>query len=51
MNNIYIYVIVVLLTIFICSGYGVYYVSKVIINQKNIEEEILKIVKENVNTK
>ncbi len=46
MLDIYIYIIVILLTVSICSGYGIFYVSKLITNQKNIEDEILKIIKE-----
>lgn len=46
MSELYIYIMVILITVFICSCYGVYYVSKVIKNQRNIENELTKIVKE-----
>lgn len=46
MNELYIYIVVILITVFICSCYGIYYVSKVIKNQRNIENELVEIVKE-----
>ena len=42
MNELHIYILVVLITIAICSGFGVFYVSKVISNQRRLENEIIE---------
>lgn len=44
MNEIVIYLVVVLITTTICSVYGIIYVSRVILNQRKIEDEIKQIV-------
>ena len=45
MDELHIYVLVILITIAICSGFGVFYVSKVILCQRKIENEIIKTVR------
>lgn len=42
MSDIYIYILVVLITAGICSLFGVFYVSKVISNQRRLENEIIE---------
>lgn len=46
MNEFYVYLIVIIITVLICSLYGIVYISKLILNQRNIEDEIIKTVKE-----
>ncbi len=42
MSDIYIYILVILITVGICSLFGVFYVSKVISNQRRLENEIIE---------
>ena len=42
MSDIYIYFLVILITVGICSLFGVFYVSKVISNQRRLENEIIE---------
>lgn len=46
MNEITIYITVVLITTIICSIYGIVYVLKVISNQRKIEDEIKQITRD-----
>lgn len=46
MNEIIIYLVVAIITIIICTGYGIFYFYKLINNQKNIEVEIIKEISE-----
>ena len=46
MSDFMLYVNVILITAFICGFYGVVYVTKVIVSQRKIEDEILKTIKE-----
>ena len=49
MDNFTIYITVVLFTAMICSIYGVVYVSKVIFNQRKLEDEIVETVRKAIN--
>lgn len=42
MSDIYIYILVILITVGICSLFGVFNVSKVISNQRRLENEIIE---------
>ena len=42
MSDIYIYILVILITVGICSLFSVFYVSKVISNQRRLENEIIE---------
>lgn len=49
MSELNIYILVVLITAAICSGFGVVYVSKVISNQRKLEDEIVETVRKSIN--
>ena len=49
MSNFVIYITVVLFTAMICSVYGIVYVSRVISNQRKLEDEIIETVRKAIN--
>ena len=49
MSELNIYILVVLIAAAICSGFGVVYVSKVISNQRKLEDEIVETVRKAIN--
>ena len=49
MSDFTIYITVVLFTAMICSIYGIVYVSKVVSNQRKLEDEIIETVRKALN--
>ncbi len=46
MNNLYIYLNVALITVIICTIYAVFYFSKTIADQRQVQRDLINMIKE-----